>query len=206
MLSRDTYQRHAVLMNDDWTAGHATAGHDIAGQTLEIIGYGRIGHSLAQKAAALGMNILVNNDRHHKDPAVGSAVALDELLHKADYVSLSVPVTGETTGMIDKRALTQMKSTASLINFGRGALIDHDALVDALQNHIIHSAALDAFQTEPLPPESALRQLPNVFLTPHIGGGTIDAMNWETHDAASEIVRVLKGQEPQWPVNHPHLN
>lgn len=201
MLSRDTFQRHQAMMSGDWAKGHSTAGHDIAGQTLGIIGYGRIGHALAQKAAALGMNILVNNGAHHKNPEVGAAVTLDKLLKQSDFVSLSAPVTAETTGMINQRAFQLMKPSASLINFGRGQLINHDDLVAALNNDEIHSAALDAFDTEPLPATDELFQLKNVFLTPHVGGGSIDAMNRGSHDAATEIVRVLNGQKPQWPVN-----
>lgn len=201
MLARDTFQRHQAMMNGDWAKGHFAAGHDIAGQTLGIIGYGRIGHALAQKAAALGMNILINNGSHHKKAEVGTAVELDELLKKSDFVSLSAPVTPATTDMIDQRAFQLMKPSASLINFGRGQLVNHDNLVSALANGQIHSAALDAFNTEPLPATDKLFKLSNVFLTPHIGGGSIDAINRGSHDAASEIVRVLEGQKPQWPVN-----
>lgn len=201
MASRDMYQRQQALMHGQWDAGHAAAGHDIAGQTLGIIGYGRIGHALAKKAAALGMDVLVNNGHHHKDPEVGTAVLLDELLKQADYVSLSAPVTAETTEMINHQTLAQMKTTASLINFGRGQLVNHDDLVAALKNGTIHSAFLDAFQQEPLPTDDELLQLPNAFLTPHIGGTTIDAMDRGSRDAASEVVRVLNGQQPQWPVN-----
>lgn len=201
MSSRDMYQRQQALMNGNWQQGHATAGHDIVGQALGIIGYGRIGHALAKKAAALGMKVLVNNGTHYKEPEVGTAVELDELLSTADYVSLTAPVTAETTEMMNQAAFTKMKNSAVLINFGRGQLVNHDDLVTALQEGQIHSAVLDAFQTEPLPSNDALRTLKNVFLTPHIGGGTIDAMDRGSRDAASEIVRVLAGQQPQWPVN-----
>ena len=201
MLARDTYQRHNLMMDDNWAAGFAKTGHDINGQTLGIIGYGRIGHSLAQKASALGMNILVNNGSHHKDVSFGQEVSLDELLSHSDYISLTAPVTADTTKMINKETLAKMKSTASLINFGRGQLVNTTDLIAALQNGEIHSAALDAYDEEPLPMDSPLRQLPNVFLTPHIGGGTLDARDRGAADAASEIVRVLNGEDPQWPVN-----
>lgn len=201
MSSRDMYQRQQALMHGQWEQGHATAGHDIAGQTLGIIGYGRIGHALAKKAAALGMKVLVNNGHHHKNPEVGTAVKLAELLKQADYVSLSAPVTTETTGMMNRDAFAMMKDTAVLINFGRGQLVNHDDLITALKEGQIHSAVLDAFQKEPLPMDDELLNLNNVFLTPHIGGGTIDAMDRGSRDAASEVVRVLNGQQPQWPVN-----
>ncbi|WP_295728818.1 phosphoglycerate dehydrogenase [uncultured Limosilactobacillus sp.] len=201
MAARDTNQRQRLLLAGKWDEGHATVGHDISGQTLGIIGYGRIGHALAKKAAALGMNIIINNGAHHKALEVGTEVSLDQLFATADYVSLSAPVTDETTEMMNQQAFQKMKKTATLINFGRGQLVNHDDLVAALKNHEIHSAFLDAFQQEPLPANDELTKLENVFLTPHIGGGTIDAMDRGCHDAASEVVRVLQGQKPQWPVN-----
>ncbi|MBM6940734.1 phosphoglycerate dehydrogenase [Limosilactobacillus coleohominis] len=201
LASRDMYQRNQLLINGNWSKGHAPAGHDIAGQSLGIIGYGRIGHALATKAAALGMNILVNNGSHHKEPEIGTAVSLDDLLANSDYVSLSAPVTTETTEMMNRNTFSKMKPTASLINFGRGQLVNHNDLIDALKNNTIHSAVLDAFQQEPLPVNDELLSLPNVFLTPHIGGGTTDAINRGCQDAASEVVRVLSGNQPLWPVN-----
>lgn len=200
MLSRDVLQRSRALYKGHWDAGAATAGHDINGQTLGIIGYGRIGHELAKRAHALGMKILINNGRHHKDTEFGSSVSLDDLLANSDYVSLNAPVTPETTHMIDAAAIDKMKPTASIINFGRGALINTDDLVKALQTGHLHSAALDVFEPEPIDMDSPLLKLDNVMLTPHIGGGTIDAMSRACHDAAEEIVRVAQGKKPNWPV------
>lgn len=199
-LSRDVIQRSRDLRAGNWAKGAATAGHDIQGQTLGIIGYGRIGHELAKRAHALGMKVLINNGHHHKESEFGQSVSLDELLSQADYLSLNAPVTAETTGMINAETIGKMKSSASIINFGRGALINTNDLVDALQSHQIHSAALDVFDPEPIEMDSPLLDLDNVILTPHIGGGTIDAMTRACHDAAEEIVRVAKGQKPNWPV------
>lgn len=201
LLGRDVYQRHLDLMNGHWNEGHTAKGASIEGQTLGIIGYGRIGKTAAKKAAALGMKILVNNGSHHKQPDVGQEVDLDTLLRQSDFVSLSVPVTPETTGMINQKTLSKMKPSASLINFGRGDLIVHDDIVVALKNHEIHSAALDTFHTEPLPVDDELLKLDNAFLTPHIGGSTVDAIDRGSRDSASEVVRVLSGNAPQWQVN-----
>lgn len=200
MLSRDVLQRSRDLRAGNWSQGAATAGHDIQGQTLGIIGYGRIGHELAQRAHALGMKILINNGHHHKDSEFGQSVSLDDLLSQSDYVSLNAPVTPETKGLINAESISKMKPSASIINFGRGALINTDDLVAALKTNRLHSAALDVFDPEPIAMDSPLLQLDNVILTPHIGGGTIDAMARACHDAAEEIVRVAQGQEPNWPV------
>lgn len=203
MLSRNTLGRMQAMKDGDWQAGKANSGHDIFNQTLGIIGYGRIGQELARCAHALGMKILYNNGKHIKSSPFGQSVSVDELLSQSDYVSLNVPVTPETEKMINAQTLRLMKPTAALINYGRGKLIDTDALVAALKSGQLRCAALDAFDPEPLPMDSPLRQLDNVMLTPHIGGATIDAMNRASRDAASEIIRVAQGKEPQWAVNNP---
>lgn len=203
MLSRNTLHRMQLMRDGQWEAGRAVTGYSLFGQTLGIIGYGRIGQELANCAHALGMNILYNNGPHHKPSSVGQSVSLAELFSQSDYVSLNVPVTDATKHLVNQQTLSLMKPTAAIINYGRGQLIDTDALVDALKNGKLRSAALDSFDPEPLPMDSPLRQLDNVMLTPHIGGATIDAMTRAARDAASEIIRVAQGKEPQWAVNQP---
>lgn len=203
MLSRNTLQRMQLMKDGQWQAGKFNSGYSLFGQTLGIIGYGRIGQELARCAHALGMNILYNNGPHHKPSSVGKSVSLKELFTQSDYVSLNVPVTPSTEHIVNAQTLALMKPTAAIINYGRGKLIDTDALVSALENGRIRSAALDSFDPEPLPMDSPLRKLDNVMLTPHIGGATIDAMTRASRDAASEIIRVAQGKQPQWAVNQP---
>lgn len=203
MLSRNTLQRMELMKDGDWKAGRKKTGYSLFGQTLGIIGYGRIGQELAKCAHALGMNILYNNGRHHKQSDIGQSVSLEELLRQSDYISLNVPVTDETVNMINAHTLSLMKPTAALINYGRGKLIDTDALVTALSTGKLRCAALDSFDPEPLPMDSPLRKLDNVMLTPHLGGATIDAMIRGCRDAASEIIRVAQGKKPLWAVNQP---
>lgn len=203
MLSRNTLHRMQLMKDGQWQAGKAVTGYSLFGQTLGIIGYGRIGQELAKCAHALGMKILYNNGPHHKPSAVGKSVDLEELFTQSDYVSLNVPVTPATEHLVNQQTLSLMKPSASIINYGRGKLIDTDALVAALKDGQLRSAALDSFDPEPLPMDSPLRQLDNVMLTPHIGGATIDAMTRASRDAASEIIRVAQGKEPQWAVNQP---
>lgn len=203
MLSRNTLQRMQLMKDGQWQAGKFNSGYSLFGQTLGIIGYGRIGQELARCAHALGMNILYNNGPHHKPSSVGQSVSLKELFTQSDYVSLNVPVTPSTEHIVNAQTLALMKPTAAIINYGRGKLIDTDALVTALQNGRLRSAALDSFDPEPLPMDSPLRKLDNVMLTPHIGGATIDAMTRASRDAASEIIRVARGKQPQWAVNQP---
>jgi glyoxylate reductase len=139
-------------------------GRDLAGARLGLVGYGRIGQEVARRAEVFGMEIVF----HTRSGGVG----LDELLSSADVVSLHVPLTAETRGLISRERLALMQDGATLINTARGAVVDEEALVDELVSGRI-SAGLDVFADEPRVPE-ALFALPNVVLTPHIASGTAE--------------------------------
>ncbi len=143
---------------------------------LAILGAGAIGQNLAKSAAALGMHVRVmRRDATRPLPDVEAVVPPDrlhELLSWADFVVIALPLTAETRDMIGEAELKAMKSTAHLINVGRGELIDDEALVSALQRGAIGGAALDVFREEPLPSDHPFWKLPNLVLTPHISGYT----------------------------------
>ena len=122
-LSKDLPQRTALMRAGKWREANQAQGHDIDGKVIGIIGYGRIGHEVEKRAAALGMRVLINNGNRPKVPEIGAPVALDELLEKSDYITLSTRVTAKTTHLINATTLAKMKDTASIINFGRGALV-----------------------------------------------------------------------------------
>jgi len=148
-------------------------GTEIAGKTLGIIGYGRIGQLLGEKARALGMTVVAY------DPYVHSTddVPLDELLAVADYVSLHIPHTPETHNLLSVAQFAAMKKGACVVNAARGGTVDEDALYDALVSGHLAGAALDVFTEEP-PQSEALHKLialPQVIATPHIGAGTVEA-------------------------------
>jgi len=152
-------------------------GVSLYGKQLGIIGMGRIGQSVARRAVASGMSVVYHN-RHRlpaeKEEALhASYMSLEELLRTSDYVSLNLPYTPEVHHLINSETLRKMKSSALLINTARGAHVDEEALVEALQKGIIAGAALDVFEHEPQITE-ALLGLDNVVLSPHIGTGTID--------------------------------
>ena len=172
---------------------------EIAGATLGLVGLGSIGRHLADRAAALGMNVIAvrQNPGRGKPDSVHEVLPvsrLDELLARSDYVVLAAPVTPATTGLIGCPQLAQMKPEACLINVGRGPLVDESALIDALRKKTIGGAALDVFDQEPLPPESPLWELENLVITPHLGGMT-DKL-WERHYAlfSENLHRYLNGQ------------
>lgn len=160
--------------------------HSLYGKTLGIIGLGRIGQALARRAKASGMQILYNN-RHQLSADIEALydaryVDFQSLLQESDFVSLNLPYTPEVHHLIGKPELGQMRRTAFLINTARGAHVDEQALIEALQNGIIAGAALDVYEHEPQISEK-LKALPNVVLSPHTGTGT-----WEGRIAMCENV------------------
>ena len=162
--------------------------HSLYGKTLGIIGMGRIGQALARRAVASGMTIIYHNRRPIGDEVIrrlgyeARYVSKEELLQKADFVSLNLPYTPDVKHIIDAAALRMMKPTAYLINTARGAHVDEEALVQALKKGEIAGAAMDVYEHEPqIQPE--LLQLDNVVLSPHTGTGT-----WEGRIAMCENV------------------
>jgi D-3-phosphoglycerate dehydrogenase len=188
------------------TAGHwdreTYAGREIAGRVLGLVGFGRIARRVAASAAALGMDVIALPHRPGSvDPALAQEVAsLAELLAQADIVSLHVPLTPATSGMIDAAALTAMKRGALLINTARGALVDEAALLDAIMNGHLGGAALDTLAQEPPPPDHPLLTAPRVIITPHIAASTGASLLRMGVVAARNIAAVLTGQ-PADPAN-----
>ena len=171
-------------------------GVSLYGKQLGIIGMGRIGQSLARRAAASGMTIAYHN-RHRlpaeTEQALGATyMSQDELLRSSDYVSLNLPYTPEVHHLINRETLRKMKSTALLINTARGAHVDEEALVEALQTGVIAGAALDVFEHEPHITE-ALLGMDNVVLSPHIGTGTIDGRLDMCRNVEQNILDFLAG-------------
>ncbi|XP_070603506.1 probable 2-ketogluconate reductase isoform X1 [Erythrolamprus reginae] len=171
-------------------------GVEVSRATLGIIGMGNIGYKVAKRAKAFDMKILYHNrnQRKEEDEQVVGAVYcknIDNLLRQSDFVMLVVNLTSETHNLIGKRELELMKPTATLINICRGAVIDQDALVEALQNKVIKAAALDVTYPEPLPRDHLLLQMKNVIITPHIGTATDQAVRMMTKEAVENILAVL---------------
>jgi phosphoglycerate dehydrogenase-like enzyme len=146
----------------------------IAGATVGLIGFGTIGRAIAERARALGMDVLAVRRNPADDPAPAHAQwppeRLPELLERSDYVVLAPPLTSETRGLIGAAEIARMRPGAVLINLGRGPLVDEAALIRALESGALAGAALDVFDQEPLPPESPLWGFPQVILTPHVSG------------------------------------
>jgi phosphoglycerate dehydrogenase-like enzyme len=149
----------------------------LEGKTVGIIGYGGIGQAVGRRAIALGMHVLpVRRRRDSGD------LTLDEVVAESDFVVLSTPLTPSTRGLITRERLQSMRNTAVLINIGRGAVVDQQALTELLVKGKLHGAALDVFATEPLPPDDPLWTLDNVLISPHTADQTADS-----HDRAMEF-------------------
>ncbi|KRN32347.1 phosphoglycerate dehydrogenase [Weissella halotolerans] len=201
-LSKKLTANSMAMRQGDFTYKQDHLGFDLAGKTLGIMGYGRIGQRLAKKASMLDMQIKIYSP-NLTHPEYGTAVSRSELLHEADILSLHMPVNSQTRHSINAAVFKQMKSSAVLINMARGALINQLDLVQALQDKTIAGAALDVFDQEPLPLTSPLYRLDNVLLTPHIASNSKECMDCMAVDAAKDVVQVLSGQQPNWPINHP---
>jgi glyoxylate reductase len=177
-----------------WTsfAPGAWDGVLLRGRTLGIVGYGRIGQAVAVRAAPFGLRVI-----HHSRRDAGAAGwrPLDALLAEADFVSLHVPLTPATRGLVDARRLALMKPGARLINMARGPVVDEPALIAALQSGRLAGAALDVFADEPHVPE-ALRTMENVVLTPHVGGGSHEGRRLAQAQCIENVRRVLAGGPP----------
>ena len=169
-------------------------GSGLAGKTLGIIGFGHIGREVAVRAKAFGMNVLVNQTRHTHELAQEwniELVKLGELLSRADYLTLHVPMRASNVNMIGKTELDLMQPHALLVNTSRGGIVDEDALLDALNHGTIAGAALDVFVDEPKP-NPTLAGHSRVLATPHIGASTEDAQQRAASDAAAHVLEALK--------------
>jgi glyoxylate reductase len=180
-----------------WTLDYML-GMELRGKQLGLVGVGRIGRAVADKAPAFGMTIAYTDQRDAGIPGA-QQMALDRLLATSDVVSLHVPMTPETKHLIDQKALTKMKRTAYLINTSRGPVVDEGALAWALKERLIAGAALDVYEKEP-EIHPGLMALENVLLIPHLASATTETRTAMADLAVSNAIAVLNGQPPLTPV------
>lgn len=189
----------------------ASGSHEVRGKTLGIVGYGHIGTQVSVLAESMGMRVLFY-DIVNKLP-LGNAMpapSLDELLRQSDVVTIHVPETETTRGMMGRAQIGMMKEGAYLINNARGSVVDLDALKDALANGALGGAAIDVFPEEPAtsgePFSCPLQGLDNVILTPHVGGSTIEAQETISLDTADKLVRFMNRGTTTGSVNVPEVD
>jgi len=179
-------------------------GRDLTGATLGIVGFGRIGREVAKRARGFEMRVLAYDS--FQDAAAARALGveyrpLEEVLREADFVTLHVALTPETTHLIGARELGLMKREAILVNAARGPVVDTDALVAALRDGTIGGAALDVTDPEPLPADHPLVRLPNAVVVPHMASATVATRDRMAELAARNVLAVLRGERPPGIVN-----
>lgn len=175
-------------------------GADLRGATLGIIGMGKIGKAVADRAVGFGLNI-VYSDNQLQTEAKGVHVSLEELLVTSDFVTIHAPLNKSTRGLINEKTLQMMKKNAILVNAARGPIVDMEALAKALQEHWIAGAALDVTDPEPLPPDNALFGLPNCLIVPHIGSATRNTRKKMAEMSCENLLAGLTGIQLPYCVN-----
>jgi len=197
--------RRIPMVDRDVRAGLWTKhkGLELGGKTLGLLGVGAIGRAVAKRARGFEVR-LIGYDPHWPSKEAEQLgmprVGLEDLFQASDILSLHCPLTRETDRVVNRRTLARMKPTALLVNTARGELIDEDALAEALSDHKLGGAALDAFAREPLG-ESPLRHLENVILSSHTAWFTEEAMIRMTDGIVDQLIEIREGRLPQWPVN-----
>jgi D-3-phosphoglycerate dehydrogenase / 2-oxoglutarate reductase len=187
-------------LDDRMQAGHwdksTHKSLELRGKTLGLVGLGAIGQRVAAVGVAMGLQILGYDPYAKQAPPGVTVCALEDLYRQSDIVSLHCPLTADNRNMINSRTLALFRAGAIFINTARGGLVDEAALLDAIKSGCLRAAGLDSFATEPPPPDYILRGVPNILLTPHIGGVTGDAYINMGVGAARNILAVLKQEEP----------
>lgn len=192
-VARKIPAAEASVRRGEWDRA-AFKGVELRGKTLGLIGAGRIGGEVALRCQAFGMGVVVYDPYltdERADELGVQLVPIDEVLDLADFISIHVPLTDETRGICGWDALRRMKPTAFVVNASRGGVVDETALAEALHAGEIAGAALDVYESEPLPAESPLRDAPNLVLTPHLGASTAEAQVGVATEVAEKIKTLL---------------
>jgi len=198
VASRKVLAGDAMVRSGEWSKDpmYLMEIGELAGKTLGIVGYGRIGRELAKRARAFDMRVMYFDVVQPSDDDAPEFLELDKLLAVSDVVSLHAPLTSSTRHLINDETISKMKNTAVLVNTSRGPLVDADALARALQSRRIRAAAIDVFDPEPPPADSPLLGLDNVVLSPHMAGVTQESVLRIVAAALENIQRTARGEEP----------
>ncbi len=198
LLVRNLYGVIEATKSGQWNRG--VHGAELAGKTVGLVGYGRIGREVARRLRAFGAHVVAFDPLLSKSPDDTPLLSLDELLLRSDVVSLHAALTSENRHLLNAERLARAKRGVCVVNVARGALIDETALLAALGSGQVGGAALDVFESEP-PTQTALLQHPRVVATPHLGASTPEAQHRAGEQVAEELLRLLAGKEPLYLVN-----
>jgi phosphoglycerate dehydrogenase-like enzyme len=176
-------------------------GVELGGRAVGLVGLGAVGREVAARLVPFKARVLAYDPYVTVPPPGVTLSGLDELLREADFLSLHAPVTPETHGLVSRERLALLKPTAYVVNTARAALTDEDALYEMLRDGRLAGAALDVLYEEPLQPGNRFLALPNVIVTPHIGGATVDVTRHQSEIVVDAIARHLRGERPRYVAN-----
>ena len=203
-LARKVTLANKLVQSGRWEVPPLVPLRRLEGQVLGLIGFGNIPRMLAPKAKAFGLKVLAHDPYVAKETLNGAGVegvSFDNLLARADFISVHVPFLPATRGLMNAAAFAKMKKGACLINTARGPLVDEAALVTALDSGHLGGAALDVVTTEPLPKDSVLLGRDNVILTPHTAFYSVEALEELQSKCANDVARVLSGEKAIYPIS-----
>ncbi|KAI3442536.1 D-3-phosphoglycerate dehydrogenase [Psidium guajava] len=204
-MARNVAQADASIKAGKWERSKYV-GVSLVGKTLAVMGFGKVGSEVARRAKGLGMTVIAHDPYAPADRARAMGVELvsfDQAIATADFLSLHMPLTPTTNKIFNDNTFSKMKKGVRIINVARGAVIDEDALVRALDSGVVAQAALDVFTKEPPPTDSKLVQHPNVTVTPHLGASTKEAQEGVAIEIAEAVVGALNGELAATAVNAP---
>lgn len=198
--------RHVMLLHKDMEKGRWTRfiGNEIKGKTVGLLGFGAIAQLVAKKLQCFDVNVIAYDLYPNERVAAEFGVKMttqEEVITKSDIVSIHIPSTPETHHLFNKETISSMKEGAYLVNLARGALVDLDAVAEALQSGKLAGAAIDAFEIEPLKLDSPILKCKNIVLTPHTGSETNESYYNVSMTTAKDIIKVINGLEPEHCVN-----
>ncbi|HRP62218.1 MAG TPA: phosphoglycerate dehydrogenase [Phycisphaerales bacterium] len=203
-LARNIAQGHMAMAVGGWDRNKYT-GRQLHGMALGIVGFGRIGQTMAQRAIAFGMNVIGFDPFVNADSALDGEVKLvrsfDELIAQVDVVSFHVPKTESTSGMLSREAFRKARRGLLVVNAARGGIVDEQALLEAIESGQCGGAAIDVFEEEPPPKDDPLRNHPKILLTPHLGASTVEAQEAVALDACKAMLKYLRGEPVDGMVN-----
>jgi phosphoglycerate dehydrogenase-like enzyme len=201
VLVRRLHRFDAAVRSGTWSYITTGAGmRRASATTVAVVGLGRIGSRVATQASALGFQVLAYDPVVTQAPAGVSRVTFADAVAEADVLTLHVPLTESTRGLIGREVLAAMRPGAMLVNVSRGGLVDEDALADALAEGRLSGAALDTFDAEPLPRQSRLWAAPGLIITPHAAHYSVESEREKLRVALEDVVRVIEGRPPHFPV------
>ncbi|WP_435116095.1 phosphoglycerate dehydrogenase [Halolamina sp. C58] len=205
--ARSIPQAHGRMVEGAWAKGEFL-GTELNGKTLGIVGLGRVGQEAAKRLGALGMELVAYDPYISEERAeqIGAElVELDECIERAEFLTVHVPLTDETEGLIAEEELAQMED-GYVINVARGGVVDEAALADAVEDGVVAGAALDVFTDEPLPEGSRLREVEDIVLTPHLGASTAEAQEHVAVATAEQVLAAFAGEPVMNALNAPSVD